>query len=399
MKTVAEMRAERARILAEAEELADKRQVSEEDRARIDELIAQADVLKKDIERREKLATEMADLPKSQGRAVDNAKTASFNKTELGDTPQRALAHYLRSGDGGGLREWRAANNTGMNIGTQADGGYAVPTGHYPEIIARRDEMMLATQLGLRSIPGVGTTVNVPIDAEDDGEFATTSEMGDDNSTNVYERDAPALDTVAMTLVKKTKKIELTEELLEDEDSKVLDFLNDWVARGMAKTHNSMLLTEVLANGTAALTLDAAGAIAYTEIPELVYKLPDGYADAIGNSKVAWIMRRLTEGYIRSLAGSAFQFAPTPAGMVAGERPGLWNIPVYNSAYAGALAASGKSLVLANWWYVGYREGQTLSFLRDPYTVDGKIILKYSFRQVYKVLQAEAVLYATHPSA
>lgn len=396
MKTILQLRAERAQVLTQAKELAEKAEQTAEDRSKIDELIAKADELAKDIERRERIDLEMAKLGESQGRAVKNAKTASFNKTELGDTPGGALAHFVRTGDGGGLRELRAANNTGMNIGTQADGGYAVPTGHFPEIIARRDEMMLATQLGLRAIPGKGTTVNVPIDDEADGEFATTAEMGDDNSTNVYERDAPALNVAAMTLVKKTKKIELTEELLEDEDSKILAFINDFIARGMAKTHNSMLLTEVLANGTAALTLDAAATIGSTEIPELVYKLGDEYTEV---GTVAWIMRRATEGVIRGLNGTAFQFAPTPAGLVAGARPGLWNYPVYNSAYAGACAASGKSLVFGNFWYVGYREGETLNFLRDPYTVDGKVILKYSFRQVYKVLQAEAVLYASHPSA
>ena len=396
MNKIAELRAERVRVLGQAKELAEKADQTAEDRSKIDELLAKADELTADITRREKLVFELAKLDKTEGRAVNNAKTASFNKTELGDTPQGALAHYVRTGDGGGLREQRAANNTGMNITTSADGGYAVPTGHYPEIIARRDEMMLATQLGLRAIPGKGTTVNVPIDDEADGEFATTAEMGDDNSTNVYERDAPALNVAAMTLVKKTKKIELTEELLEDEDSKILAFINDFIARGMAKTHNSMLLTEVLANGTAALTLDAAATIGSTEIPELVYKLADEYTEV---GTVAWIMRRATEGVIRGLNGTAFQFAPTPAGLVAGARPGLWNYPVYNSAYAGACAASGKSLVFGNFWYVGYREGETLNFLRDPYTVDGKVILKYSFRQVYKVLQAEAVLYASHPSA
>ena len=396
MKTLEELRAERVAVLRQAKELAEKAEQTAEDRSKIDELLAEADELAKSIEQREKIAVEWAKLEQSKGRAVDTAKTVALNKTAMGDTPGGALAHYVRSGDGGGLRELRTSNSTGMNIGTPADGGYAVPTGHYPEIIAWRDEMMLATQLGLRVIPGKGTTVNVPIDIEDDGEFITTSEMGDDNSTNVYDRDAPALDSVAMTLVKKTKKIELTEKLLEDEDSKLLTFINDWIARGMAKTHNGMLLTEVLANGTAALTLDAAAAIGDTEIPEFVYKLADEYTEG---GTVAWIMRRATEGFIRGLNGDNFQFAPTPAGMVAGARPGLWNYPVYNSAYAGALAASGKSLVFGNFWYVGYREGETLSFLRDPYTVDGKVILKYSFRQVYKVLQAEAVLYASHPSA
>lgn len=389
-----QLREQRALLVGQAKDLAAKDQITDEERAQIDSLLAQADSQTKDIERLERVALATAQMDAVEPRAVQGAKTVTVAKIGRGDTPAHALAHYVRTGDPGGLVELRS-NDTGMNIGTPGDGGYAVPTGHYPEIIARRDEMMLATLLGCRPIPGKGTTVNVPIDAEDHGEFVTTAEMGDDNSTNVYDRDAPALDVAVMTLVKKTKKIELTEELLEDEDSNLMAFLGDWIARGIAKTHNSMLLTEVLANGTAALVLDSATAIGATEIAELVYKLPDGYEDG----RVAWVMKKATEGAIRSLVGDGFQFAPTPAGMIAGERPGLWNYPVYNSAYAGALQASGKSMIFGNWWYVGYRDGRTLSFLRDPYTVDGKVILKYSFRQVYKVLQAEAILYASHPTS
>ena len=49
--------------------------------------------------------------------------------------------------------------------------------------------------------------------------------------------------------------------------------------------------------------------------------------------------------------------------------------------------------------YVGMREGAGMTFLRDPYTTDGIVYLKYGFRAVYKVLQAEAIQYATHPTA
>jgi HK97 family phage major capsid protein len=278
-----------------------------------------------------------------------------------------------------------------MNIGTSTDGGYLVPVGHFRDVIARRDEMMLANSLGVRLIPGVGTTVNVPVDNEEDGEFVATSEQNDAHSNN-FDRDAPALDQVAMTLTKYSKKVELTDELLQDNDSNLNAFLADWVGRGMAKTHNSLLLTEVLANGTAALTFDSATAIGAAEVPELVYTLQQDYEDG-----AAWIMRRTTEGHIRGKIGDAFQFAPSPGGEL--SRRSLWGFPSYVSQYAGALAASGKSLVFGNFRYVGRRDGPSLTLLRDPYSVDGLLVLKYFFRTVYKVLQAEAIRIGTHPTA
>jgi hypothetical protein len=55
--------------------------------------------------------------------------------------------------------------------------------------------------------------------------------------------------------------VKLSYQLLADEDSNLLEFLTDFVGRGLAKTHNSLLITEILANGTASLTLDGAAAI------------------------------------------------------------------------------------------------------------------------------------------
>ena len=48
---------------------------------------------------------------------------------------------------------------------------------------------------------------------------------------------------------------------------------------------------------------------------------------------------------------------------------------------------------------MGLREAPSMPVLRDPYTFDGKVTLKYAFRAVYKVLQAGAIIYATHPTA
>jgi HK97 family phage major capsid protein len=193
-----------------------------------------------------------------------------------------------------------------------------------------------------------------------------------------------------MTLVKYSKRVVLSYELLQDEDSRLMTFLEDFVARGMAKSLNSLLLTEALAGGTAALTLDSASAIGATEIPELVYKLPQEYEPG-----AVWIMRRATEGYVRGLVGSNWQFVPTPAGGATSNSQ-LWTFPVYNSAYAGALAASGKSLVFGNFNYMGMRLAPDIQVLRDPYSlaIKGQLVLHYYFRAVFKTLQAEAIVYA-----
>jgi HK97 family phage major capsid protein len=390
MPTVAEMRAKRALLLGQATELADKPEMTAEDRSKFDELIAEADKLAGDIARREKLAIENAALSKSTGRAVSNAKTVSHAKLPLGDDEGRAFEHWIRTGDAGGIQELRASNATDMNIGTAADGQYLVPTDHYQGIIARRDETMLANQIGVQKFTGKGTTINVPVDDEADGEFIVTNEAAE------FDLDAPATNRVALTKLLYSKQVKLSYQLLQDEDSNLMEFLTNFVGRGLAKTHNSLLITETLANGTASLTLDAAAAIGIGEIPELVYKQPGEYAEGS-----VWLMKRATEGYIRGLSSSSiFTFNPNPAGSDRG-RPEIWGYPVYNTEKASAVVASAKSLIFGNFNFMGLYEDPGLTFLRDPYSLAylGQVRLLYYFRADYGVLQAEAIHYATHPSA
>lgn len=368
----------------------ENRDFSADEQVKWDGIVTEIDGLDKRMERLEKL--EQAEVTAPVTTATVKRSAPAFNKTRPGDTEERAIAHYIRTGDQSSLGEHRAANDTIANEGTAADGLNAVPTGHYNQIIARRDEDMLATQMGLMRIPGTGLTVNVPVDGEADLAFAATLEQIDDYS-KVYERDWPALGTVAMTLLKYTKKIALTEELLEDEDSNLLAFVANFVGRSMAATHNALLVAALEAGGTAGVTLDSASAIDEPEIPELVYKLAGEYVDG-----AAWLMNRSTEGAIRSIQGNPFVFNPNPAGSDRG-RPEIWGFPVYNSVYCDAIAESAKSLIFGNFSFVGWREGTGFQFLRDPYTTDGIVYLKYRFRTVYKVLQAEAIQYATHPTA
>lgn len=72
--------------------------------------------------------------------------------------------------------------------------------------------------------------------------------------------------------------------------------------------------------------------------------------------------------------------------------------PVYRSNKAAAIAASAKTIYFGAWDRVGYRLAPDITVLRDPYTVDGELLLKYYFRTVYGVLISEAIGYGVHPT-
>lgn len=340
-------------------------------------------------------------------KAAHEVSTANINmKTGLGDNETKSIGHWIKTGDWGAVSHMKAvdgagravltikaSNDTDMNIGTAADGGHAVPTGHYQGIIARRDELMLANRLGVQNIPGKGTTVNVTVDAEDDGEFIATSEA----ATN--DRDAPALGSVAMTLAKYTKRVELSDELLEDEDSRIMSFIENFISRGMAKTHNNLLFTEVAANGTNFTTFAGAAAIAAGEIQNITFD--DNLADYLDDSNsVAWVTRPSTYGSIVSIQGNEFIYDNNPQGSSVrtnGAKGSLAQYPVHFSNKVATLATGNKSILFGNWFYVGVRNAPEFTVLRDPYSAatTGQLRLHYYFRTTYNVLQAEAIGYGT----
>jgi len=414
-----ELRARRAELLDQAKKLVESAEVEDRDldpgeATQYDDLIAQAKALETRIERMESIPNVPAAAP-------------NINKIGLGDSEIRALGHYIKTGDAGGVKDLmqpeddrngsslevklptalqaRAARMFGlpeqravdsiMNITTAADGGAAVPTGFAGTIALRMNEVRLSERLGVRPVPGVGTTVNYPYESSDPSVFAATSEQ-DDSYAQTYERDvAPVMANKAFTLAKKTKKLALTEELLDDEDANLLAHVADAVGRAIGITHNSLLLTEVAANGSSLKSFASATAIAAGEPEDIVFGDTIGYYLDDGGS-IGFVTRPSTFGDIASITGNARLYAQTPGGSFARE---ILGYPVFYSNQAAAIAASAKSVYFGNWYFVGMREDPALRFLRDPYTTDGIVYLKYSFRAVYGVLIAGAVGYGQHPTA
>ena len=303
----------------------------------------------------------------------------------------KGFMHYIRTGqENSTMRALKASNATDMNIGTAEDGQYLVPTGHYQNVIARRDEAALWSKLGVTQIPGIGTTVNVPYDNEADGEFVVTTE------TQEFDDDAPATGRKQMTLAKYSKIIRISHELLRDEDSRLESFLADWVGRGMAKTHNDLLITEVETNGTALKTFASATAVALGEMEDMVFQ--SDMVSYLDGGSAAWVMSGPSYAKIAAIKGDALTYAQTPQGKF---RESILGFPVHFTNKADTIGSGKKSLFFGDWSQVGIRTGNGLQLIRDPYTRAryGQIELVYLFDVVYGVLNAEAIGYGTHPTA
>lgn len=354
---------------------------------------AEIEPLKARLERIEK--TPVNQLPAAQATPV--------LKHARGDSHANAFKAWVQTGDGGGLYipkgdeasytikgySLKASNATDMNIGTAADGGNMVPTGFLNQIIARRDESSLLARLPLRAIPGVGTTVDVPLDGEADGEFVSTNEAA------TFDQDAPAIGKKSLTLVKYTKYTDVSYELLEDTPVALESFLADFVGRGLAKTYNNLILTEVASNGTNFKTFTGTGAIAFGEPEDIVGN--DDLANYLAeDNAAAWVTRSSTHWDIKSIVGTDRQYAINgDNGMT------LLGYPVIYSQKVAAMAASAKSIYFGNWRYVGYREAPGLTFLRNPYSAanSGQVRLHWYVRFVAGVLQAEAIGYGTQAAS
>lgn len=390
----------------------ENRDFSADEQTKWDGIVTEINGLDKRMARLEALETAEEAAPAATKRSAPNYN----KKTRMGDNEVQALAAFFRTGDKGGvshlieqdergvgaltlrlpsLYEQRAVVDSTMNITTAGDGKNIIPTGFVQSVALRKNERQLAIALGVRRVPGKGTTVNYPLDGADPEVFAATNEQADNHSV-AYERDAGVLGLKAFTLAKKTRKISLTEELLEDEDVGLMDYIADRIARQMALTHNTMLLTEVASNGTSLKSFASATAIADKEPEALVYHDTLGYYLDDG-SNPAWVMRHTTFGQVATITGDARSYAETPAGSRSNKT--LLGYPVFHSSAAAAIAASAKSVYFGDWDNVGYREAPELRFIMDPYSVDGLVILKYSFRAVYGVLQAGAIGYGVHPTA
>lgn len=405
---IPELQRRQTELRTAANEIAEKAELSPEDLTRLGELRTQY----------EGVGQQIAQLQYWEDEKAKRAKPVqppAHNRGPRGDNEGNAWRAYLQHGDRGGLRhlvrdgeeggrpqivldvpsqretrmllESRAVTDSTMNITTAGDGANLVPTTLVGQIALRKNERMLAERLGCRRIPGIGTTVNFPFESGDPDDMPTTAEQSDAHGNN-YERAAFQTNLKAFTLVKKTRKVELTEEMLEDTGVDLMSFIADKIAREIARTHNGLLVTEVEANGTSLKSFASNSAIAAGELEAILGNNALSYYIADGTD-IHWLMQPATHWAINAITADARFYSA--------QMTGLLGYDVAYSNKVDAIGAGGKSVQFGDWNYMGYREAPELRFIQDPYSVDGMVVLKYSFRAAYGILQAAAIGYGAHP--
>ncbi len=415
MSKVIELRRQRAAVLDQADAIlsaaaAEERALTDDETGKVEGLKAEAER----IQKQETLAESVEGMRSQAAQPIEQRKVPSVNRGARGDNEANAWRAYFQHGDRGGLRhllqndtetgrqqivldvpgqretrmliEQRVTDST-MNITTSGDGANLVPTGLVGQIAMRKNERMLAERLGCRRVPGVGTTVNYPYDNADPDDFATTSEQSDAHGNN-YERGAFTTALRAFTLAKYTRKVELTEEMLEDTGVDLMSYIADKIGREIARTHNGLLVANAEALATKLKDFNSNAAIAAGELESILGNNALSYYIADG-SDIHWLMQPATHWAINAITADARFYSAQMAGLLG-----------YDVAYSNkvdAIGASAKSVFFGDWNYMGYREAPELRFIQDPYSVDGLVVLKYSFRACYGLLQAGAIGYGLHP--
>lgn len=305
----------------------------------------------------------------------------------------KSFLYYLHSGDHGA---YRAA----MQEGTDSEGGYLVPTALNDEIVAKLDEMSFARAMGAQIFRANSDTFRVPIE----GNELSFSIVAEEGAANQSEPDLDALD---ITAYKYSNLIKVSEEMMADDNTNLMQYLTRRVAEKKALIENNHVATGtgsgqpegVFVGGTAGLTSDSADTITAAEVPELFFKLESQYANL---PSLAWLTNQANYSHLMQKTGNDFQFlasgvAPNQ-GSAARSRFSLMQVPLFTNGSVSTIATTNKTLLIGAWEYYGIfdRQGQlSMRRLDELYAETHQVGIRSSFRFGGAVLQAEAFQYLT----
>jgi HK97 family phage major capsid protein len=135
MATAKELRAQRAKLVADARAIMDKAEVTAEDSAQFDTLMAKADEIKGQIDRVERAENAQAELDARIDRDAHERGVSTDEARADADLAEAAFNAYMRGGFAAMTDEQRAHAtarfNAAQSTGTGSAGGYTVPTGFY----------------------------------------------------------------------------------------------------------------------------------------------------------------------------------------------------------------------------------------------------------------------------
>lgn len=352
--------------------------------------IMEEEIEKKEIEKKEididALVKRFEDRMEARLEKLVNAPPinapAVIKAENFGDPdPNRAFMHYLRTGEKvKGLKAAMGENTAGV-------GGYLVPEDSFAGIIEKRNELSIPRRAGATILQTSRDVLNIPVEATSQTYFAQSA-----HDMAAVNEDEPTIGNAAATIYPFTKLVKVGEDLLEDSEANLNQFLANSFGRWMAMTENRNALIGtgttapqgVTVGGTAALTFDDTNSIAAAEIPELYHKLSGQYRD-----NAVWAMNDDTLGMLRGLSStSVFTFGAHEINdeSIMGKR-------VFTSTYMPKYTTTkNKAIVFGDWsmYALVERKGLTIRRLNELYAGNRQVGLLAVFRHGGVVLQSEA---------
>ena len=352
--------------------------------------IMEEEIEKKEIEKKEididALVKRFEDRMEARLEKLVNAPPinapAVIKAENFGDPdPNRAFMHYLRTGEKvKGLKAAMGENTAGV-------GGYLVPEDSFAGIIEKRNELSIPRRAGATILQTSRDVLNIPVEATSQTYFAQSA-----HDMAAVDEDEPTIGNAAATIYPFTKLVKVGEDLLEDSEANLNQFLANSFGRWMAMTENRNALIGtgttapqgVTVGGTAALTFDDTNSIAAAEIPELYHKLAGQYRD-----RAVWTMNDDTLGMLRGLASSnVFTFGAHEINeeSVMGKR-------AFTSTYMPKYTTTKyKAIVFGDWslYALVERKGLVIRRLNELYAGNRQVGLLATFRHGGVVMQSEA---------
>ena len=397
MPNALELRQKRAALVAEARailEAAEKenRDLTAEENEKYDRIMADVDKLAKDIEREERVANLEREIAKPQG-------TVAARKEQPGDGQEqragRSADEYRRAywvQFRHGKQALTAEEYRALNIGTDAAGGFLVPTD-----FERRIVDILSEENVMRSLATVITSSSdrqIPVVASH-GQAYWTAEEGSYTESD---------DTFAQKLLsahKLTVLMKISEELLQDSAFDLETYTaREFARRAGVKEEDAFVAGDgtgkprgVILDAQTGVTAASATAIAADELIDLFHGLKRPY-----RARATWLMNDSTVKAIRKLKDTTNEYLWQP-GLQAGQPDRILGRPVLASAAMPAIGTGAASIIFADfsYYWIADRQGRVLQRLNELYSATGHVGFR-AYQRVDGVLVVpEAAKKLVHP--
>ena len=391
MNKILELREKRAKLWDSTKAFLDSRRnenglLSAEDTATYEKMEADVVNLGKEIDRLERQAVLDLELAKPTTTAITNRPSPNQEPEKIGRASSEYQAAFWKS-----MRSKTSFDvQNALQVGTDAEGGYLVPSEFERTLVQALEEQNIFRQLA-RVITTASGDRKIPVVASK-GTASWVEEEG-----TIPESD-DAFGQVSIGVYKLATVIKISEELLNDSIFNLEQYIAREFARRIGTKEEEAFFTGdgsgkptgiFATSGGAGLGVTAAAtsAITFDEIMDLYYSLKSPY-----RRNAVFVTNDATVKAIRKLKDGNGQYLWQPA-VTVGEPDTLFGRPIRTSSYVPTITGGAKVLAFGDfsYYWVADRQGRSFQRLNELYAVTGQVGFKATQRVDGKLILAEAI--------